>query len=173
MRSTDCFIVVSPIRLCVPGPHCWSQHVRCRLMLSVCLHDYTGRDGQKYCLLSWPRRLCGSPSRIQNPGILCRGVAYSWYPVAARILNGLPFLSVPTNDAPDILNWLLTMSVMFIADIGVHNNCCVNKEPAINATTITRPQPVKKNCHRRRLFHSNRRHCRTLCSKQNTDKKHQ
>ena len=38
---------------------------------------------------------------------------------------------------------------MFIADIGVHNSWRVKSEPAINAATITRPQPVKKNCHRR------------------------
>ena len=41
------------------------------------------------------------------------------------------------------------MSVIFIADIGVHNNWRVNNEPAINAATITSPHPVKKNCHRR------------------------
>ena len=41
------------------------------------------------------------------------------------------------------------MSEIFMADIGVHNNWRVNKEPAIRAATITSPQPVKKNCHRR------------------------
>ena len=56
---------------------------------------------------------------------------------------------MPTKDAPDILNCLLTISVMFIADIGVHKICLVNKEPATKAAIITRPHPVKKNCHRR------------------------
>ena len=41
------------------------------------------------------------------------------------------------------------MSDMFIADMGVHKICLVNNEPATNAATITNPQPVKKNCHRR------------------------
>lgn len=58
-------------------------------------------------------------------------------------------MSVPENSAFDILNWLVTMSVMLMADIGVHNNWRVNNEPAINAANITNPQPVKKNCHRR------------------------
>ncbi len=77
------------------------------------------------------------------------GLSYSWYPVFARSLNGSPFLSVPTNDAPDILNWFVTMSVIFIAEMGVHKICLVNSEPATKAATITRPQPVKKNCHSR------------------------
>ena len=65
----------------------------------------------------------------------------------AWILKGSPFLSVPINEALDILNWFVTISLIFIADIGVHNNCLVNKEPAISDAIITRPHPVKKNCH--------------------------